>query len=329
MTKQNAMTTRLLTQHPSLRSSAQLLFFLLRDLFGDAEEFEYAGHRPTATVFGMSRKAMPRSLSELRGAGLLDFDGEPEKGTVIRWVVPQQAPPMSEAAMALVAVQAAKETATNPVHDPPAPEPQSKKSRKSEGEIAEPNEGKSKATGARKQVSLTNEQKAAMLSNTPEALDMMVKYLRFGSAGLNAESTDGLRPSSTDWKKFCEGDEPNIDRWTAPMFAGYYWYLVCWCKTTQCNPPLDIMLPQFSRLIGDCRNLMKTRTNHQVHQYIRDVISHWALICYLAGNIGRSFNLDSTTLSHNIVHQQVTTIQEHSKEWRDLQYAAMRAERQG
>ncbi len=273
----------------------------------------------------MHRHTVTNATPQLREAGLLSYSGEAERGTEMTWIMPGQVPPIADRSILAMLEPDRKKNAKSEEPQVTAPEEPTKITPKPEPKVAERKKrGKTKPAGAKK-AALTEEQKAAMLTNTPEALVMMERYLQYGAAGLNAPTTDGLPSASTDWRQLQEGEDPKIGEWTIPMFAGYFWYLASWYKVTRCDPPRSLTLPKFGRLIGDTKVLLGTRTKHQAHQYLQDVIRHWALICYLGGRAGMSLELSSDTLSNPIVASGIAAIQGRGQEWIDAQYAALRA----
>ena len=326
-----ALTTRLLELQPGLRSSVQLVFFVLRDLMGHRRSFVYAGHHAMSRVLGLNRHTVRQALPTLREAGLLAYEGEAVEGTEMRWVMPGALPELSESALAVAEYdhsRRARREARQTAEAEAKRQRQVKKAKRQQRKVAERRERERKALSkVPKPMSLTEDQKAMICGNTLDALERMTEYLRFGGSAVGAADPASGKCQSTDWRRFQEGENPHIEKWNEPMFAGYFWWLASWYKVTQLTPPRQLTLPHMPRLIGDCKNLMKTRTRHQTHQYVRDVISHWSLICWMCGRAGQTLQLDSNTLSNPMVSDRVTAIQNHGELWVQEQYAQFQAVR--
>lgn len=182
---------------------------------------------------------------------------------------------------------------------------------------------RAKAKAGKKDKSGMSPEVTAFVLKTPENMDA---YLRFGAGAFGKTSEQiALMPSEgTDWLSHKPADlvYPFKKNWTIPQFMGFFWSGVSRWRAENEYP---LTLPQWQRLAGDVRNLLKTTTPFDAFSHIWIVIYHFDLIRHLLGRIGQNMVLDETSLSHSLIKQQILVIRQRGQDWIAHQYELMNA----
>ena len=159
-----------------------------------------------------------------------------------------------------------------------------------------------------------------------ESPDHIEAYLRFGgdAYGKTLEEIQGMPSEGTDWLSHKPADliYPFEKNWTIPQFMGFFWSGVSRWRAENQYP---LTFPQFSRMAGDVRNLLKSTTPFDAFSHIWIVIYHFDLIRHLLGRIGQNMVLDETSLSHSLIKQQVLVIRQRGQDWIAHEYELINA----
>lgn len=154
--------------------------------------------------------------------------------------------------------------------------------------------------------------------------DNLAAYLRFGAAahGLTPEQWGGLPSQPTDWllHKPADPHVPFTKVWTIPQYAAYYWDGV---SRWRGQHNYQLTFPNWGRLTGEVKNLVKSTTPFQAFCHLYRVIHHFDLIRFLIGRIGLSLMLDESSAFHSLVTQQAHRLAQQGDAWMQEQYERM------
>jgi hypothetical protein len=154
--------------------------------------------------------------------------------------------------------------------------------------------------------------------------DNLSAYLRFGVAahGLTAEQWQGLPSQATDWlaHKPADPGNPFTKHWSIPQFAAYYWDGASRWRAKNNH---QLTFPNWGRLTGEVKNLVKTTTPFQAYAHLFRVVHHFDLIRFLIGRLGPSLMLDEASPNHALVKQQAHHLAQQGDPWVAEQYERM------
>jgi hypothetical protein len=165
---------------------------------------------------------------------------------------------------------------------------------------------------------LTDREKAAVLASA----DAMEQYLLWGKEAFRGTPADQLRPEGTNWRRYNgTAEDPRVDEWDVPSFAGYYWFRVSKYREKR---DLQLTLPNWGRLTGDIKNALATMTKRDVHRFIGIVVQHFELIQFMCQRAGQTMALNETSLSHNLIKTTAFNLANMTQDQLVEQYRKMR-----
>jgi hypothetical protein len=119
-----------------------------------------------------------------------------------------------------------------------------------------------------------------------------------------AGTSEGFEPTAVNWRALdgYREDDPQVNQWTAPMFAAYFWYLVSWVRGKRHDRPVSLTIPDWRPLIDTMTYLLEQFTKQQLRYRLWTICQHWSAVLELIGPDSEAhFQLDEYALSSPVI----------------------------